>query len=293
MRHHQITIRAQALALVTLANMPVATVAEMTGISRQHIYILIKNAKQRGFNPTVDPRILEEYVIDAPRSGRPKEISPLVEQAIIETVTKDRAGREKSSEYLAYEAGISQSSTLRILKRSGLSKTKPTWKPGLTDAAKKRRLQFCLDHADWTLEDWKNVIWTDQTSIVLGHRRGAIRVWRTQDEATDPSCVRRRWKGVTEFMFWGSFSYDKKGPCHIWLPETSQSKKNAETELTIINREREADCKAAWELETAMRRMQLRSRSGRKPQWRFTAKTGKLIRSGKGGIDWYRYQKVV
>ena len=33
---------------------------------------------------------------------------------------------------------------------------------------------------------------------------------------------------------------------------------------------------------------------GVKPQWQFTAKTGKVVRTGrKGGIDWYRYQKKV
>jgi hypothetical protein len=51
---------------------------------------------------------------------------------------------------------------------------KPTKKPGLTDKMKAARLKFCQDHADWTLEDWKNVIWTDETSVVLGHRRGAV-----------------------------------------------------------------------------------------------------------------------
>jgi hypothetical protein len=57
----------------------------------------VKTAKVRGFDPKVDPRILERYVVDAPRSGRP---------------TKDRAGREKSSEYRAHKASISQSSAL-------------------------------------------------------------------------------------------------------------------------------------------------------------------------------------
>jgi hypothetical protein len=93
-------------------------------------------------------------------------------------------------------------------------------------------------------------------------------------------------------MFWGSFSYDKKGPCHIWLPETNPSKKIAEKELAIVNREREAKFKLDWELESAKEHMQLRTCPGRKPQWRFTAKTGKLVRNGTGGIDWYWYQKV-
>ena len=55
------------------------------------------------------------------------------------------------------------------------------------------------------------------------------------EERYHKTCIRRCWKGVTEFMFWGSFSYDKKGPCHIWKPETAQEKKAAEAELAEMN----------------------------------------------------------
>ena len=92
---------------------------------------------------------------------------------------------------------------------------------------KLERLKFCRDHADWTLEDQKNVIWSDETSVVLNHRRGGYRIWRAADERFVKSCIRSRWKGYSEFMFWGCFSYDKKGPCHIWQPETAVERKKA------------------------------------------------------------------
>ena len=65
----------------------------------------------------------------------------------------------------------------RILRKYAYRKRKPTWKLGLTQDMQAARLQFALDHQHWTLEDWKNVIWSDETSIILGHRRGAICVW--------------------------------------------------------------------------------------------------------------------
>jgi len=37
---------------------------------------------------------------------------------------------------------------------------------------KLKRLKFCRDYANWTLEDWKNVIWLDEISIVLNYYRG-------------------------------------------------------------------------------------------------------------------------
>jgi hypothetical protein len=73
--------------------------------------------------------------------------------------------------------------------------------------------------------------------VLIGQRRGSIRVWRDLKEAYEPSVIRRRWKGFSEFMFWGCFSYDYKGPCHIWEPETPAIKKAAEKHLKELNTE--------------------------------------------------------
>ena len=92
-------------------------------------------------------------------------------------------------------------------------------------------------------------------------------------------------------MFWGCFSYDKKGPCYIWKAETAAQKKAADTDLKARNALIEEENKAAWELETGMRRVNLtRNARGRKPVWKHTKATGAIVRDkGKGGINWYRY----
>ena len=38
----------------------------------------------------------------------------------------------------------------------------------LSPAMKAAQLQFAMEHKDKTLEDWKNVIWTDETGVILG-----------------------------------------------------------------------------------------------------------------------------
>lgn len=96
-------------------------------------------------------------------------------------------------------------------------------------------------------------------------------------------------------MFWGCFIYDKKGPCHIWEDETRAEKQEAETWIKAQNKLLELVCKTKWELETGLRRLRVtRNFSGKKPIWRWSKKTGKLVRKGtRGGIDWYRYYKVI
>jgi hypothetical protein len=197
--------------------------------------------------------------------------------------------------YISQELGhvISPMTVWRILRAAGLKKTKPTRKPGLTEKMKRERFQFCLLHQDWTVEDWKRVIWSDETSVIINHRRGGYRVWRTSSEKYVKSCIRERWKGFAEFQFWGCFTYDSKGPCHIWHPETAQEKKKAAQDLEEINAKLEPILREEWELETKMRRLKLRGIGGKPPQWKWDAKYGKLTRRDGAGVDWYRYQKEI
>jgi transposase len=221
-----------------------------------------------------------------------------VKESIVKKVRRDRYGREKSCADLAGDLSregvdISATTVWRVLKSAGYNKTKPTRKPGLTKKMKEERLAWCRTHEHWTLDDWKNVIWSDETSVVLNHRRGGYRVWRTRDEAFTKSVIRERWKGYSEFMFWGCFSYDYKGPCHVWKPETAQEKKDAAIKINALNIALEPEMREQWELTTSMRRIGLRNKPGKAPQWRWTEKNGKLTRRGGGGIDWWRYQTQV
>jgi hypothetical protein len=230
-------------------------ISNITHISLVTLYRLKKKAIARGFDPTKDLRVEEWYINDAKPPGPCRTAtSEAMEEKVIKCVERNRAGREKSAEVIAYQCGISISSVLRILKRRGYRKRKPTWKPCLNEDQKEARLQFALRYKDWTLEDWKAVIWSDETSVILGHRRGGQRLWRTVDQKHDKSCIRRRWKGFSEFMFWGCFSYDKKGPCHIWRAESAQAKKEATKAIDQWNAENEARLREEWQVKTDFRR---------------------------------------
>lgn len=292
---HRYTLAQRMQCLTLLAEgCPAAHVKEKTGVSERSQRAIRKKAYDRGFEPDKDPRILEAYVVDGAHTGRPKEITKEQEDKVLSIVRSDRSGREKSTEVLAYETGMSKSSALRILHKYGLKCVKPTTQPGLTPQMKQARYEWALAHQHWTLEDWKNVIWTDETSVVLGHRRGAVRVWRTSDEAYTDTVIRRRWEGFSDFIFWGCFTYDEKGPCHIWRPQTVAQRRKNDLELAQLNEELEPIEKARWELETGLNRLNLRRKpGGRKPQWRWNKSTGKLIRKSHRGIDFRRYKKEI
>jgi hypothetical protein len=64
-------------------------------------------------------------------------------------------------------------------------------------------------------------------------------------------------------MFLGYFSYDKKGPYHIWQSETAAERKKADQVLVKLNEEFEPIMQAQWELNSGMGRLGLRNRPGK------------------------------
>ena len=96
-------------------------------------------------------------------------------------------------------------------------------------------------------------------------------------------------------MFWGSFTYDHKGPYHIWEDETKAEKAYAIKELKRLNNLKEDEDRAAWELKQQLKREAYYrvhgKRIGGKPaEWRYNKANGAYMREkGHGGIDWWRY----
>ena len=267
----------------------------LTGLKPRTVNNIANNALERGFDPQASPPVvLNKYVSDAPKTGRPsKQIDH--KDTVVQKVRADRYGREKTCAYISTELGntISPMTVWRILRAAGMKKTKPTRKPGLSERMRRERLDFCLAHQHWTLEDWKRVIWSDETAVVINHRRGGYHVWRTSEERFVKSAIRERWKGYAEFQFWGCFTYDSKGPCHVWHPETTQEKKKAQEELEALNAELEPILREQWESQNRLKRSKPGGTVGRRPQWKWDAKHGKLTRREGSGVDWYRYQKEI
>ena len=46
-------------------------------------------------------------------------------------------------------------------------------------------------------------------------------------------------------MFWGSFLYNRKGPCYMWKPKTAKEKEALELELKMINKAIEPELQEA------------------------------------------------
>ena len=304
-QRHSIGARIQANTLLEIG-IPHWDIKAKTGISKSQVYRLRNKAINRGWDPKISGIAEVHHVEDTPRSRRP-QISQEIVDLILKTVTQNSTTQGWSCSRIAYEVSlvlkesqavikeVSGVTVWRILRQNMYFSYKRTVKPGLKLEDKEVRLKWCMDHKDRKLEDWKNVIWTNETSVQLGSVRGKRRVWRRSNEAFHPHVITRRWKGFSELMWWSAFSYDKKGPFHIWEDETKEEKEACLKDLATRNAAKYENDKALWEIENRIRRLQATSIvPGRKPVFKHDESTrAYILREGKGGINWYWYQKVI
>ena len=83
------------------------------------------------------------------------------------SVQKDRNDREMPAEALKYEHDVSIFIIRRILKKNDFHCVKSTRKSDLTDKMKQNRYEFAKKYENWIIENWKNVIWIDEISVVM------------------------------------------------------------------------------------------------------------------------------
>uniref|UniRef100_A0A3P8V2Z1 Transposase Tc1-like domain-containing protein n=1 Tax=Cynoglossus semilaevis TaxID=244447 RepID=A0A3P8V2Z1_CYNSE len=123
---------------------------------------------------------------------------------VTQITTRYNQGRQKS---------ISERTVRPTLRQMGYSSRRPHRVPLLSAKNRKLRLQFAQAHRNWTIEDWKNVAWSDQSRFLLRHSDGRVRIWRRQHESMDPSClVSTVQAGGGGVMVWGIFSWHSLGP---------------------------------------------------------------------------------
>ncbi len=121
---------------------------------------------------------------------------------------------------------ISEHTTRRTLKQMSYSSRRPHRVPLLSAKNRKRRIQFTQAQQNWTIEDWKNVAWSDESWFLLRHSDGRVRIWckRTWKHGSILPCLNG--SGGGGVIVWRIFSWHTLGPLvpiqhrlHHSLPE--------------------------------------------------------------------------
>jgi hypothetical protein len=91
----------------------------------------------------------------------------------------------------------------RELKNAGLKSGKKKKKPALSEKNRKERLAFAKAHRYWTVEDWNNVIFSDETKINRFGSDGNKWTWYRDGETLQPRNVQQHSKNQGgHIMLW-------------------------------------------------------------------------------------------
>ncbi len=144
------------------------------------------------------------------RPGHPRVLSVHTERKILRLVTSNECstavsiqGNLKNHEKIQ----VSTETIRRTLRRNGLESRIKKKKPYLKKTHRKRRLDFAKRHRNWTVEDWKKVIWSDESKFMLFGSDGRQYCWKKPDEPLRSPHVKPTVKfGGGNIMVWGCFS---------------------------------------------------------------------------------------
>ena len=125
-------------------------------------------------------------------------------------VANPRASANDIKQQLGAAGDVGISTMKRAIIEAGCKTRKPCKKPILSEYHKQRRLAWAENHRDWTLEQWKKVLWSDETMIHLGD--GSVKYVRMVDGyPITPAHYNLTCKFPTKVMFWACFAWQGTG----------------------------------------------------------------------------------
>jgi transposase len=108
---------------------------------------------------------------------------------------------------------ISETTVRRRRSEAGLGSYIAVAKPGLRKENVVKRLEWAMRYKDWTAENWKRVIWSDESSIWIGVNPRRQWVIRSSRERLNRRYVKKSFKGErVKVMVWGCFTGERLGP---------------------------------------------------------------------------------
>lgn len=149
-----------------------------------------------------------------PGQGRHRATSQRDDDFLRLNILRDRTSTSRSLNDLIREVRhvhISDRTVRRRFHEANLRSRRPATGPLLTRQHRVDRFRFARQYVGWNLNDWRRVLFTDETRIALRSPDGRSRVWRREGERFAQACIspREPFAGGS-FMFWGGISYDAR-----------------------------------------------------------------------------------
>ena len=165
-------------------------------------------ARRTGVSQMTVSRLKKSHLSTLPplARGRPCILSANTLRQINRNVLKgvQTTGRDVYRYLQQKGVQISYRATMDNLRKIGIQARKKAKKPFLSKAHKQARLRWAKAHQHWTVDDWRRVIFSDETKINLWNSDGIQYCLRKQDTPLQPFHIEETVKhGGGSLMFWG------------------------------------------------------------------------------------------
>ncbi|RYH28397.1 hypothetical protein EON65_12315 [archaeon] len=147
---------------------------------------------------------------DLPKTGRPPILDNRTKRRLARMALR---GDVESATELAETAAdhdiahVSARTIRNMLHHEGLKAMRSIRKPLLTRTHKRKRLEFAMAHRDWTVQQWKQVIFSDEKTILAGPSETHKLRWVKPTQGLNPKLVLPTVQGGgVAIMVWGCIS---------------------------------------------------------------------------------------
>lgn len=168
-------------------------------------------------------------------SGRPRKTTLRTDKLIKRTVLikPQITAKEIKSEHYNLLNDVSERTIRhRLQKELGMPSRHAAKKPFLDAKMRKKRVEFCKQHMNWTVDDWKTVLFSDESSFLTF--RSCPRMVRRPlgSDRMDPKFTIKTMKHPPSVMVWGCFSNFGRGSLYF-LPRNTTM--NGQRYLAMLN----------------------------------------------------------
>jgi hypothetical protein len=140
-------------------------------------------------------------VIRKPGSGGARKTSPQTDRRIIRGITSYQLRKELDLSHIC-----KRTIRRRITESGEFSSYWKTRTPFISKTNnRKKRLLLCRARVGWSTDQWRKVLWSDESPFVLRYNK-KTRGWRTANEKYAPWCTSASVKHDKKIMVWGCFA---------------------------------------------------------------------------------------
>lgn len=162
-------------------------------------------------------RLRSKHRPDLPKAvgGCPSKLSPANIRHAVHLISSQKAENAVQVTRTLQDiinAPLSTQTVRRKLKEAGLKAVVKKKRPILSQRHRKERLDFAVAHQHWTVEDWKRVVWSDETKVNRLGSDGKKWAWKKAGEGLSNRLVEGTLKfGGGSVMVWGCMTWDGPG----------------------------------------------------------------------------------